>query len=304
MLTRTWQLLQQVGQNWQEDDVPLLAAAIAYNATISLVPLLIVVVAVSNFLLGQEAAQAWIIATTEDIADLRTAQAIRSISDTAEESVLRLNGIVAVVTVGGLLFGATGVFVRTRQALDIVWNVQGQPEKPLLQFIKERLLSFLLIIGLGIMVTTLTLASTTLSVLRDIISLEGIAQTANSLVSTALIMLLFAIIFRMLPNAEVAWRDVWVGAFVTALLFTAGNKLIGLYLRSTGLTSVYGAAGSLVVGLLWVYFSALVFLAGAEITQVYANQVGAEIKSTVQETGEAEESGDNTDPPISRPDKG
>jgi membrane protein len=187
--------------------------------------------------------------------------------------------VVAVIT---LLFGASGVFGQLQDALNTVWGVEPKEGRGVWGFIKDRFLSFVAVVGTGfLLLVSLVLSSALAAVgkwFSGVLPLpEAVLQALNFLVSFVVITGLFALIFKVLPDARVAWRDVWVGAALTALLFTIGKFAIGVYLGKSNVASAYGAAGSLVIVLVWVYYSAQILLYGAEFTQVYANRRGERI---------------------------
>ena len=175
------------------------------------------------------------------------------------------------------------VFVQLQDALNAVWIVRREPGRGLRNFIKDRLLSFALIVGIGFLLLVSLVLSAGLSALDNFMVVlvpaqETIWQGINFVVSFGVITLLFALIFKVLPDVKIAWRDVWIGAIITALLFNVGKLLIGLYLGRSSVTSAYGAAGSLVIVLLWVYYSAQILFFGAKFTQIYANKHGSRFK--------------------------
>jgi membrane protein len=188
--------------------------------------------------------------------------------------------IVGVVTI---LFGATGVFVELQTSLDKIWDVQPRPGSGIWGFVKIRMLSFGMVLGIGFLllvslVVTTAVTAVSAWALGLLPGAKVLVEALTFVVSLGLITLLFAMIFKVLPDVEIAWRDVWIGAASTALLFTLGKFLFGLYLAKSSVASTYGAAGSLVIVLLWIYYSAQILFLGAELTQVYATHYGSNIR--------------------------
>jgi membrane protein len=182
-----------------------------------------------------------------------------------------------------LLLGATGLFGQLQDALNTIWEVQPKPDRGIMGIIKDRFLSFTMILGVSFLLLVSLVISAALTFVNNYFSelLGGftiVAQILNIVISIGVITLIFAMIFKILPDVEIAWNDVWIGALVTAVLFTIGRTLIGIYLGSTATTSAYGAAGSLIVILLWVFYSSQILFIGAEFTQVYARLQGSRIR--------------------------
>ena len=278
-------LLKETGREIIADDCMSLSAAIAYSTLFSLPPLLVIVVAVSGPVFGAEAVRQQI---TEQMSGLIGAdgagqieEMIRNASEFGGDSV-----VATLISVLLLLVGATGAFGQLQRALNLAWEVKPDPKGGgIWGYVLKRLLSF----GLVLTIAFLLLVSLALSaflvafqdVVEQLVGGSGIAVLINVLnfaLSFGLVTVLFAAIFRWLPDAEIAWRDVWVGAAVTALLFTIGKTLIGLYLGTADVGSAFGAAGSVIVVLVWIYYSALILLAGAEFTQVWTRHRGVRIR--------------------------
>ena len=192
-------------------------------------------------------------------------------------------GVVAtVISVIILLFGASGVFGQLQASLNRIWGVKPKPGRGVLGMIQDRLLSFGFTLVVGFLLLVSLLLTAGIALVADLAgglmpASETLTQLLNFVLSLAIITLLFAMIFKFLPDAKIAWRDVWIGAFLTALLFTVGKFALGLYLGKSSVASSYGAAGSLIVLLLWVYYSSLILFFGAEFTQVYANRFGSRV---------------------------
>lgn len=275
-------LLIEAAKEWGEDKVPRLGAALAYYTTFSLAPLLILVIAIVGLTLGQrESAQE---AVVSQLRGLVGAEGAAVIETAIENSSKPASGMLAtVISVVTLLFGALGAFGQLQDALNTIWEVKPKPGRGIVGIIKDRLLSLGLVLVIGFFLMVSLVASAFLAALGTFLSgvvpgPEIIMEVVNFIISFAVISVLFAIMFKYLPDAKIAWHDVVVGAVATALLFTIGKTLIGLYLGNSSTTSTYGAAGSLVVLLLWMYYSAQIFLFGAELTQVYANRYGTRVQ--------------------------
>jgi len=271
-------------QGWKEDHASRLAAALAYYTIFSLAPLLVIAIAVAGLIWQRDAVQAQVL---DQIGGLVGAQGQTFVAGLLDSASHPAEGILAtLIGVITLLFGALGAFNELHNALNTVWEVEEEKVQGLWNSIKkliiQRFLSFAMILGIGFMLLVSLMVSTGISALGTWVSSvlpfhEIILQLINLVISIAIITLLFGLIFKVLPDAEIAWRDVWVGAFVTAILFSIGKTLIGLYLGSSAVSTSFGAAGSLVILLLWIYYSAQILFFGAEFTQVYANQLGSKI---------------------------
>lgn len=275
-------LVKQTFREWQADRVPVLAAALAYYTLFSLAPLLIIIIAVLGLFLGQSSVQAELLEQFRSLFGARVADIVATMIENRE---LAQGGVLAtVVGILLLLLGATGVLVQLQKALNAIWKVSPETDKGLWFLIRKRLLAFGMILGIGFLLLVSLVIPAAISVLEQSLPQRfpgsaALWQWLTFALSLGIIMLLFALIFKFLPDAEVRWQDVWTGAAITALLFTIGKTLIGLYLGRSGVASAYGAAGSLVLLLLWVYYSAQILLLGGEFTQVYARRRGAPIES-------------------------
>ena len=271
-------------QGWKEDHASRLAAALAYYTIFSLAPLLIIAIAVAGLLWQRDAVQQQVL---NQIGSLVGAQGQTFVAGLLESASHPAQGIFAtIVGIITLLFGALGAFNELHNALNTVWEVEEEKVTGFWNSIKklivQRFLSFAMVLGIGFLLLVSLLVSTGISALGTWVGSvlpfhEIILQIINLAISIGIVTALFALIFKYLPDAEIAWRDVWVGAFVTAVLFSIGKTLIGLYLGSSAVATSFGAAGSLVVLLLWIYYSAQLLFFGAEFTQVYANRLGSKI---------------------------
>lgn len=271
-----WDLAKQTFAEFWNDNGPRLGAAIAFYTALSLSPLLVVLVAVAGLIFGEAAARGEIANQIRDMVGDDGARAVQAML--AEHRSTQKSVLMTVVGVVTLLIGATGVFAALQGALDTIWGVQGTA-RGIWGAIRDRLTAFLIVCGMALLLLASLAISAVLSALGDWLpgdqaTTARLFQFLNQVVSFALAAALFAIIFKVLPHARHAWSDVWIGALVTAGLFTIGKYLIGLYLGQAAPGSAYGAAGSFVVLLIWIYYSSQILLLGAEFTQVYAHRYG------------------------------
>ena len=264
---------------WSDDFAPSMGAAISYYTVFSLSPLLVIVIAAAGLIFGEEAVQGQLVGQLQGFMGREGAMAVQTMLKAAHEPT---GGIVATV-IGSvlLLVGATTVFAELQSALDRIWKVPEKLKpKGIWAILRARVLSFGLILTLAFLLMVTLALSSVLSAFGKLASgylpgSEWVLQAINICVSVGLSTVLFAMIFKFMPSVKIEWRDVWVGAFVTALLFEIGKYLIGLYIGKSGTTEAFAAAGSLVVLLIWVYYAAQIFLLGAEFTKVYANDRGS-----------------------------
>lgn len=256
---------------WAAEDAPSLGAAIAYYTVFSIAPLLVIVIAVAGALFGREAVQGRVVAELSGLIGVEGARLVEALVAAASDTG---RGRVAGAIGGGLLLvGATSVFAELQGALDRLWHVPARRRASgLWALVRARLLSFGLILGVAFLLMVSLTVSAALSALGTlgVVGGEALLQATHIVLSLAVFTGLFAMIYKLLPSLPIAWRDVWVGAFATAVLFEAGKLLIGLYLGRSGVTESFAAAGSLVVLLAWVYYAAQVFLLGAAFTRVQA----------------------------------
>jgi membrane protein len=274
-------LFKQTASEWMEDDAPSLGAALAYYTVFSLAPLMTIAIAIAGFFLGKEAAQGQIFDELRGLLGADGGKAVEEMVQSANAQPTA--GVVAtIISVIMLLFGASGVFGQLQASLNAIWGVKAKPGRGVLGLIKDRLLSFGFTLVVGFLLLVSLLLSAGMALMADWIGglmpgSEALAYILNIVLSLSMITLLFATIFKFLPDAKIAWHDVWIGAFLTALLFTIGKFALGIYLGKSGVASSYGAAGSLIVLLLWVYYSSQLLFFGAEFTQVYANRFGSRV---------------------------
>jgi len=280
MKVAPWSILKETGREFMEDKVLRLSAALAYYALFSIGPLLIIVVALTSLAFGKESVRHAVEQQLQGFVGENATQTIVSMMGAHKESHSLVATIVGIVA---LLFGASGVFGQLQDSLNSIWEVKARPGQGIWGFIRNRFLSFTMVLGMGFLllvslVLTTILASFTTYLGQAITVPSFLGHLLDLSVSFVVITLLFAMIFKVLPDAEVQWRDVWIGSIATALLFTIGKFFLGLYLGRESTASAYGAAGSVVVILMWVYYSSVILLSGAEFTQVYAKRIGSGIQ--------------------------
>jgi membrane protein len=280
-LRYTLAVLSEAAQEWMKDNAMRMGAALAFYSILSLAPLLVIALALAGLFFDRAVAREHLMVQMSDLVGPDGAGAIKAMLDSGTRSGSKLATILGI---GTLLFGASGVFGELQAAMDAVWDVKPKP-MGWWGLIRTRFLSFSMVIGTGFLLLISLVISTMIASVHQ--SLEGSLpqvhlpwQFISSLATLTIVTLLFALIFKVLPDAKVAWRDVWAGAFVTAILFSVGKLGISLYLGKSGLASGYGAAGSLVVLIVWVYYSSQILFFGAEITHVIARRRTKKIEPT------------------------
>ncbi len=263
--------------NWNEDNALRLAAALAYYTIFSLAPLLVIVIGIAGIAFGQEAAKGHIVAQIRGLVGEQSAQAIQVIIENAGKS--GGGPFATIIGIAALIVGATGIFGQLQDALNTIWDVKPRSGRGIIGIVRDRIFSFLLVLGLGFLLLISLIISTGLAILNahfeSIMRSYTELQTTNFIVSFLAITFIFAVIFKIVPDIDISWRDSWVGAIATSILFTIGKYLVSLYLGYSSIASVYGVAGSLMVLLLWIFYSANILLLGAEFTRVYANTMGS-----------------------------
>jgi membrane protein len=285
MVSEIWDFLKQTVASFIEDDALSRGAAIAFYTVTSIAPLLLIVIAIAGLVFGREAAQGAITGQFSGLMGQQTAQvletAVAGASDTSAGALATFIGIATLIAT------ASGAFGEMQAALNVIWK--AKPEGATLsRLIRARAASLGLVATLGFLLAVSLAASAALTAFGDhvdrVLPFGKLALSViNFLISFSLIAALFAAVYKILPDRRLEWRDVLLGAGVTALLFVTGKSLIGWYIGSSGIASTYGAAGSLIVLLLWVYYSAQIFLLGAEITKVFANRHGSKSARPVTE---------------------
>ncbi len=271
MIKKTWRFLVEFSDAWSVDRVQRQSAAIAYYALFSVAPLLLLVVTVLGELLGAQAVEGQLHHQLEEFMGAPAAAALESLSKGFSFS--RTNVTAATVGIGMLVFGATGVFVELKDSLNLIWGLHRREGHGILLFLLDRLFSFLMVLIVGALLLISLLASSAFALLRGWLQPHiqvpveawGLLALVVAFLTEAL---LFALIFKVLPDLRFPWKDVWTGSLITAGLFEAGKWGLGWYLGREGTVSSFGAAGSVVILLLWVYWSSVIVLAGAEIIEI------------------------------------
>ncbi len=277
-------LLKDTWNEWQEDKASRLAAALAYYTAFSIAPLLVIAIAIAAFVFGEEAAQGQIAAQLGTLVGKEAAEAIQALLVSSSRKPAQ-GTIATLISVALLFFGASNIFTQLQDSLNTIWEVAPKPGRGIKGILKDRILSFGMVLGIGFLLLVSLILSTVLAALGNYLGglmpgLQFLWSILNFFLSFGVITLLFALMFKFLPDVKITWGDVGIGAVITALLFTIGKSVISLYLGNSGVGSTYGAAGSLVVLLLWVNYSAQILFFGAEFTQVYANKYGSQIVPT------------------------
>ena len=279
-LRNAWQLVREAASEWSNDKAPRLGAALSYYTIFSLAPVLLMTIAVAGLVLGPQAAEGHIVT---QLAGLLGADAAKAIQTLLEKANHKSSGILATV-VGSvtLIVGATGVLIELQDALNTVWKVVTKPGRGIKGILRDRMLSFGIVLGFGFLLLVSLVLSAAVALLDSWIGalIPGWVVVGYLLsygISLGLVAFVLAAIFKILPDAKIAWRDVWVGALVTSLLFHAGKFGISIYIGKAGVASAFGAAGSLAVLLVWIYYSSQIVLFGAEFTRVYANRYGTHV---------------------------
>lgn len=282
-LQTIWQLFQETFKEWSEDKASRLAAALAYYTIFSIAPLLLIVIAIAGAVFGQDAARGEIVGQIQGLVGRDGAEFIEIAIKNANKP---QTGIIAsIISILVLVLGATGLFVELQDSLNTIWEVQPKPGSGINKVVRQRFLSFAMVISIGFLLLVSLVISTVLTALTTYFSgllpgVDFIWQIFSFILSFAITTVLFGLIFKVLPDVKVAWSDVLVGASLTSLLFSIGRFLLGQYLGNSSFGSTYGAAGSLVVVLAWVYYTAQILFFGAEFTQVYAKRYGKRIVPT------------------------
>jgi len=272
-----WNILRRTYKEWSTDKASRLAAALSYYTAVSIAPLLVLLVMAIGLFFGKDSAQVQLVAQLRGTLGPQGAEVVQTVLESAEQP--DIAGIAGILSLLTLLWGASNLFVELQDSLDTIWGVELKPRTGFKAIVLERFISFGMILVIGFLLLVSLVISAILSALSGVLQgfLPGMDlfwQVVNFVLSYVVTTLLFALIYKVLPDAKFAWHDVWMGAAVTALLFTIGKWLLGLYLGNASISSAYGAAGSLVVMLIWIYYSAQIFFFGAEFTQVYARRAG------------------------------
>src|SRR5579883_1863749 len=277
-----WGVFKQTFSEFSEDNVLRLSAALAYYAIFSIGPLLAIVVGVAGLVLGAESVRHQVGHQLEGMLGQGGAKTVESMMSSQRKGTSVITTIVGVIA---LLFGAGGVFGQLQDSLNTIWEVKPKPGIGVWGMIRTRFLSFSMVLGVGFLLLISMALSTALTAMTEAIQTSipmggFLAHGLDIVVSFGVVMVLFAMIFKVLPDVKVPWKKVWMGAAMTTLLFTIGKELLALYLGRASTTSTYGAAGSVIIILMWVYYASVILFFGAEFTQVYAKNTGTVVRPT------------------------
>ncbi len=281
-----WDILKETVRKFQNDDPIIYSAAIAFFTIFSLPPVLIIIIQIAGGILGEQAVRGEITAQFQGLIGKGSAQQIEEIIKNVDTS--QSGTVATIIGVATLLFSATVVFSFIQKALNSIWGVRPKPKRGFVKFVVDRLLSFSMVVTLGFFLLVSLFIDAALAIFRDYINevfsthTGLLMQLINFIFSLLVVTFIFAMIFKVLPDARIKWKDVRIGAFVTAVLFTIGKYIIGFILGSTNIASTYGAAGSLAAILLWVFYSTVILLLGAEFTKVYTERRGRAIRPKKQ----------------------
>jgi membrane protein len=282
-----WRLLRQTFKAWNEDKASRLAAALAYYTVFSLTPLITISLAIVGMVFGKNAARGELVSQIQGLVGRQSAQVIETaIANISQNS---HPGITSLINIGVLLFAASGVFAELQGALNTIWEVAPKPGKEIRLFIRQRLLAFLMVMAIGLLLLASLMLNTFLVAVSHLVTSSHLVanflpggsvpwRLLNTVGSFIITTLLFGLIYKYLPQAKIAWSDIWIGALMTAILFTIGKFALGLYLGRNTFSSAFGAADSLVFVVAWVFYSAQILFFGAEFTHVYARQYGSYIR--------------------------
>jgi membrane protein len=289
-INRVWTLVKAAFSSWLDDYAPSMGAALAYYTLFSIAPLLLIVISTAGLVFGEQAVRGEIFDQLRGLMGDEGAKAVQSLLESVSQPEEGAAGTIIGTVL--LLVGATTVFGELQDAFDRIWRAPAKGEAGWWKVLRGRLLSFGMILGIGFLLIVSLVFSAALAALGKwwgtyFPGLEVLATAVNFVVSFALMTAMFAMLYKFMPRVKIAWKDVWAGAVVTALLFAIGKLLIGLYIGKSAISSGYGAAGSLVVVLVWVYYSAQIFLLGAEFTRIYSHTHGSRKEQAVPEKGGA-----------------
>jgi membrane protein len=277
-----WHVLKESFGEWNRDNASRLAAALAYYTIFSIAPLLILVIAIAGLFFDATSVREQLMGQIQALVGTDGADFLRSVLDNANQPGEQSGWVASAISVGLLILGATGVLTQLQTALNVVWNVKAKPELGFWGVLRKRALSFGMLLGIGFVLLVSLMLSAIVAGFSSYLNnlapgLDAAGQLLSFLVSFGVTTFVFALIYKFVPDVNISWGDVWFGGIVTALLFSLGKTLIGLYLGNNSFGSTYGAAGSVVILLVWVFYSAQILFFGAELTQVYARRYGSRI---------------------------
>jgi membrane protein len=277
-----FEVLKESFGEWNRDNASRLAAALAYYTIFSIAPLLILVIAIAGLFFDATSVREQLMGQIQALVGTDGADFLRSVLDNANQPGEQSGWVASAISVGLLILGATGVLTQLQTALNVVWNVKAKPELGFWGVLRKRALSFGMLLGIGFVLLVSLMLSAIVAGFSSYLNnlapgLDAAGQLLSFLVSFGVTTFVFALIYKFVPDVNISWGDVWFGGIVTALLFSLGKTLIGLYLGNNSFGSTYGAAGSVVILLVWVFYSAQILFFGAELTQVYARRYGSRI---------------------------
>ncbi len=282
-LLQAWQILKTSVTSFIEEDAFTYSAAISFYTMLSLPAVLLIVVSIGATLYEENRIQTELIDQISHLIGPSTARQVEQIL--AEASISEDSTLLArAVGIGTLIFSSTTVFFSLQLAINRIWNLEAKPEKGFLKYLLNRLLSLAMVIGIGFVLMVSLVIEALLVIFKDFI--QGFQETlsviimkvSSEAISFGIVMVIFSMMYKILPDAKLKWKDVWVGGMITAILFVGGKLLIGIYLGASSLTDLYGASGSLVVLLVWTYYASFIFLFGAKITYVYTRRTGGKVE--------------------------
>jgi membrane protein len=271
---KIWNMIRSVVEAWIEDRGPSRGAALAFYTLFSISPILIIVTSIAGYFLGYETVRSAVVEQSRIVVGAQVAEVVRSILQ--DKSNPTSNFFAGVVGLVAMLIGSTSIFIELKHALDQIWKAEAKSDGGIWSFIRARLLSLVITLAMTLLIMLSILFS---AIVQEIVKFGGsfipehafLLEALNFLFLFALSMVLFATIYKVLPSASIEWKDVWIGAAITSVLFTIGKTLIGFYLLHSATASLFGAAGSLILLLFWMYYSAQIFLLGAEFTKIYSD---------------------------------
>lgn len=272
-------LIKKTFKEWSEDKASRLAAALAYYTVFSIPPLLVIAIGIAGLFTDRQEVENQLLNQASSLMGSQGSEAIETILESSEEPG-KGELLPTLLSLGLLLFGASGVFTQLQDAMNTIWDVKADPDRSILESLKDRLFSFTMVLGIGFVLLVSLMLSTMLTTFGNFVGglvseAEALLLIVNFIISFLVVTALFALIFKVVPDVKVAWRDVWIGAILTAVLFKIGEYALSIYFERSDPTSAFGAAGSVISLLLWVYYSAQILFLGAEFTQVYSTELGS-----------------------------
>jgi membrane protein len=259
--------LKASAKSWSDDKVTLLASSLAYYTIFSIAPLSVIAIAVAGFVLGEKASQGQIFGEVQGLLGSNGASAVQSMVKSAASQ--PHSGIFATILgVLTLIVGASGVFQQLQRSLNLIWNVKAPTSNGIVSWLRRRIFTLAMVGVISFLLLVSLIASAMISAAGKFLGTSAIWAIANFVISIGVVTVLFASVYKFLPDVKLRWRDLWAGSFLTAILFSIGKWLIGLYIGKSSVSSSYGAAGSLVVLLMWTYYSAMIFFFGAEFIKI------------------------------------